>query len=124
MVVEHSDPVVREREQTEGPSDLIKLALALGCPPVAITPPGEYVGGEGVRLYAVDLSKADPEKIEELGLDDPWEPVEETAAERANRLEEGLTAVAEYEAEYGPFTADEKAWARQVMDSLGVGVEA
>ena len=123
MVVEHADAAVQEPESGEGPSDLIKLALALGCPPVKIPPPREDTD-DVIRLYAIDLSRADPEMIRELGLDGSWKPVEETPEERARRLEEGLAAIAEYEAEYGAFTADEKAWARGIMASLGIDVDS
>ena len=38
------------------------------------------------------------------------------AAERALVIEEGLAAVAEWEAEHGAFTEDELAWADAVLD--------
>ena len=79
-------------------------------------------GDEGkIQLYLLDMSKADPEKLKEFGFDGTWTPVEETPEERAKRLEEGLAALAEYEAEYGAFTPEERAWAREILDSLGIG---
>ena len=101
----------------DGQKGLFKLAYALGCPPVPISPPDE----DGFRLYVIDLSKMDPEKSRDFGSGGSWEPVEETPEERARRLEEGRAAVAEYEAEFGAFTPEEKAWARATMASLGIG---
>jgi hypothetical protein len=43
------------------------------------------------------------------------------AAAEAIGIEDGLRAVAEYEAEYGPFTEEERRWAREELDRLGVG---
>jgi hypothetical protein len=40
----------------------------------------------------------------------------------AARFEDGLRAVAEYEAEHGAFTEEEKRWADAVLDSHGVGL--
>jgi hypothetical protein len=44
------------------------------------------------------------------------------AAEHALAIEDGLAAVAEYEAEYGAFTPAEIARADRVLDRYGVGV--
>lgn len=43
------------------------------------------------------------------------------AAAKAARLEAGLQAMAEYEAEHGPFTDEEIAWADEVLDRHGIG---
>ena len=122
MAVESMELETPEVRPGERDSDLFRLAYALGCPPEPITAPGEDGREEPTGLYAIRLSKADPEKKRELGLDGPRTPIEEDPEERANRIEEGLAAIAEYEAEYGAFTADEKAWARGVMARLGIGV--
>ena len=100
----------QEVESGEGQRDLFKAAYALGCPPVEISPPDD----DGFRLYAIDSSKADPEKLEDLrACYVTLTPVEETPEEHAKRLEDGLAAVAEYEAEFGAFTPEDEAWPRR-----------
>lgn len=123
MAVESAEPKTRERLPSQRDRDLFTLARALGCEPVEVTPPWEDGTGDGAPMYLIDFSKAGPEESNQRGSDGSWEPVEETPEERARRMREGLAAIAEYEAEFGTFTADEKAWARGVMASLGVGVE-
>ena len=120
MVVEGFDITLKERPQREGDRDLFKLAYALGCPPMEIPPPDG--DDRDFRLYVIQLSKADRRVSGDLD-DDDWTPVEETPEERAKRLEEGLAAVAEYEAEYGAFTPEQEAWAAAVLDRLGIGVD-
>ena len=120
MVVEGCDITGKERPQREGDRDLCKLAYALGCPPMEIPPPDG--DDRDFRLYVIQLSKADRRVSGDLD-DDDWTPVEETPEERAKRLEEGLAAVAEYEAEYGAFTPEQEAWAAAVLDRLGIGVD-
>jgi len=123
MAVEGVELEVWELPPPETDRDLFRLARAFGCEPLDVTPPSEDGVEDGARTYVIDFSKADPRTIEELGWDGNWEPVEETPADRAKRLKDGMAAIAEYEAEYGAFTADEKAWARGVMASLGIGVD-
>jgi hypothetical protein len=41
------------------------------------------------------------------------------AAQRQLRRQEGLAAVREYEAEFGAFTDEERAWADAILDRLG-----
>lgn len=43
------------------------------------------------------------------------------AATEAAAIEAGLQAVREYEAENGPFSAEAKAWAEDVLDRHGIG---
>lgn len=75
-----------------------------------------------MTLYLIDLSQADPDKMSELRASyASWDVVEESPEERARRLEEGLAAVAEYEAEYGAITPEQEAWADTVLDGLGFG---
>ena len=77
-----------------------------------------------MTLYAIDLSQADPDKMSALRASyTSWDLVEESHEERARRLEEGLAAVAEYEAEYGAITPEQEAWADTVLDRLGIGVD-
>lgn len=75
-------------------------------------------------MYTIDLSKADPEKRKQLGFVGGRAPVEDPPEERAKRIERGLAAIAEYEAEYGAFTPEEMEWSRAVLDSLGIGVDS
>ncbi len=44
------------------------------------------------------------------------------AAAKAARLEAGLQAVAEYEAEFGPLTDEGGAWAKDILDRHGIGL--
>lgn len=123
MAVEGKDYEAQEGLSSERDRDLFRLARAYGCEPVDITPPWEDGAGDGTRMYLIDFSTAAPDERSALGLDGSWEAVEEDAEERATRQKEGLAAIAEYEAECGIFTADEKAWARGVMARLGIGVD-
>ena len=84
-------------------------------------PVADGKSGENVRLYLLDMSKADPEKLKEFRCGDSWTPYEETPEEQEHRLAEGRAALAEYEAEYGAFTLEEKAWARKILGDLGIG---
>ena len=124
MVAEGTHDVAEDAAEPhvtgDGQRGLFKLAYALGCPPVPISPPDE----DGFRLYAIDLSKMDPEKSRDFGSGGSWEPVEETPEERSRRVEEGLAAVAEHEAEFGPFSPEAEAWAEAVLDRLGIGVSS
>ena len=121
MVVEEARVTGQELDPAAEQRDLFKLAYALGCPPVEIPLP-EGCEDDGFRLYAIDFSKVDPEALGGPDGDD-WEPVEDSPEEHAKRLEEGLAAVAEYEAEYGAFGPELEAWADAVLDSLGIGMD-
>ena len=124
VAVETIDYEAQEGLSSERDRDLFRLARAFGCEPVDITPPWEDGAGDASRMYLIDFSTAAPDERSALELDGSREPVEEAAEERAKRLDEGLAAVAEYEAEFGPFTPEEKAWARAVLDRAGIGMDS
>jgi hypothetical protein len=46
------------------------------------------------------------------------------AARHLAGIEDGLRAVAEYEAEYGPFSEEDRRRADEILDRLGVGRDA
>lgn len=69
------------------------------------------------KLYVLSFSKMDPELRASLVGD--WSPPEETPEERAARLESCRVATAEYDAEFGPLTPEEKAWADAILDGSG-----
>ena len=46
------------------------------------------------------------------------------AARNQAGIEDGLRAVAEYEAEYGPFSEEDRRRADEILDRLGVGRDA
>ena len=80
----------------------------------------EETRGE-TQLYVYSFSKLDPELRASIVGD--LSPPEETTEEKAARLEWCRAATAEYDAEFGPLTAEEKAWADAILDELGIGVE-
>ena len=79
-------------------------------------------GGREFRLCLIDTRTADPEKVAFLEpRDDGWVREEPDPEERERILREGLAAVAEYEAEFGVFTEEEKAWSKRILDEFGIG---
>ena len=104
----------------EGQRGLFKLAHALGCPPVPISPPDE----DGFPAVCRRLVEDGSRKSKQFASSGSWAPVEETPEERSRRVEEGLAAVAEHEAEFGPFSPEAEAWAEAVLDRLGIGVSS
>ena len=80
--------------------------------------------GREFRLCLIDTRTADPEKVAFIEpRDDGWVRDEPDPEERERTLREGLAAVAEYEAEFGAFTEEEKTWASGLLDSLGIGTK-
>ena len=94
---------------------------------------GDNVVGDGMvedghgrefRLCLIDTRTADPEKVAFLTQpDDGWVREEPDPEELERIRQEGLAAVAEYEAEFGAFTEEEKTWASGLVDSLGLGAK-
>ena len=81
------------------------------------------VGGQIGRagLHILEFSKLDQETRERIVGE--WTPREEAPEEREARRQRCRVATAEYDAEFGPLTPEERAWADAILDELGVGVE-
>ena len=79
--------------------------------------------GREFRLCLIDTRTADPEKVAFLSPPDGWVREEPDPEELERIRQEGLAAVAEYEAEFGAFTEEEKTWASGLLDSLGIGTK-
>ena len=78
--------------------------------------------GREFRLCLIDTRTADPEKVAFLNQpDDGWVREEPDPEELERIRQEGLAAVAEYEAEFGAFTEEEKAWSKKILDEFGIG---
>lgn len=78
--------------------------------------------GRKFRLCLIDTRTADPEKVAFLNQpDDGWVREEPDPEELERIRQEGLAAVAEYEAEFGAFTEEEKAWSKKILDEFGIG---
>jgi hypothetical protein len=76
----------------------------------------------GVRRLSISLPAEVEESVREAAAEaglsvSAWLA---RAAEHAARIEAGRRAVREYEAEHGPFTQEERDWARRVLEEHGV----
>lgn len=71
-------------------------------------------------LLIIEFSKLDPEI--RRGIVGELAP-EETPEEREARLERCRIATTEYDAEFGPLTPEDKAWADAVLDRLGINAD-
>ncbi|MDR1187582.1 MAG: hypothetical protein LBK95_09020 [Bifidobacteriaceae bacterium] len=73
-----------------------------------------------VAKFSVSLDSHVAERVEQAAREDrvSFSKWLSTAAEHQLRLREGLRGVAEYEAEAGPFTEEERAEGRAVLNRL------